>query len=80
MVNIRGTRVNGYQAEALAKRIALSAVEKDIPAGVELSLSATQIDCIPPEIENRVPDFFMEGNNRAQDSEEELAAPGKAET
>jgi hypothetical protein len=37
-------------------------LKKDIPAGAELSLSAKQIDCIPPEIENRIPDFYMNGN------------------
>ena len=50
-------------AEALAKQTALCAIEKDIPSGVELSLSAKQIDQIPPEIENRLPDFYMNGNN-----------------
>ena len=49
-------------AEALARRTALSAIEKDIPAGVELDLSARQLDQIPPEIENRLPDFYMNGN------------------
>jgi hypothetical protein len=49
-------------AEALARRRALSAIEKDIPAGTELALSARQLDQIPPEIENRLPDFYMEGN------------------
>ena len=49
-------------AEALAKRTALSAIEKDIPAGVELALSARQIDHLPPEIESRIPDFCMNGN------------------
>ena len=49
-------------AEALAKQTALCAIEKDIPSGVELSLSAKQIDQIPPEIENRLPDFYMNGN------------------
>lgn len=49
-------------AEALAKRTALSAIEKDIPNGVELSVSAKQIDYLPPEIENRIPDFYMNGN------------------
>jgi hypothetical protein len=50
-------------AEALAKRTALSAIEKDVPLGLELTLSAKQIDRVPPEIENRLPDFFMNGNN-----------------
>jgi hypothetical protein len=49
-------------AEALAKQTALCAIEKDIPSGVELPLSAKQIDQIPPEIENRLPDFYMNGN------------------
>jgi hypothetical protein len=50
-------------AEALAKRTALSAIEKDVPIGLELTLSAKRIDRVPPEIENRLPDFFMNGNN-----------------
>ena len=49
-------------AEALAKQTALSAIEKDIPNGVELTLCAKQIDRVPPEIENRLPDFCMNGN------------------
>jgi hypothetical protein len=49
-------------AEALARSTALSAIEKDIPAGIELALSARQLDQIPPEIENRLPDFYMDGN------------------
>ena len=49
-------------AEALAKQTALSAIEKDIPNGIELNLSAKQIDRAPPEIENRLPDFWMNGN------------------
>jgi hypothetical protein len=49
-------------AEALAKRTALSALEKDFPTGVEVPLLAKQIDRIPPEIENRIPDFYIDGN------------------
>ena len=49
-------------AEALAKQTALSAIEKDIPNGVELTLFAKQIDRVPPEMENRLPDFCMNGN------------------
>jgi hypothetical protein len=49
-------------AEALAKRTALSALEKDLPTGVELPLSAKQLDVIPPELEDRAPDFYMNGN------------------
>jgi hypothetical protein len=49
-------------AEALAKRTALSALEKDLPPGVELPLSAKQLDKFPPELENRAPDFYMNGN------------------
>ena len=55
-------RVTRTFTEALAKRTALSAIEKDIPTGVELSISATQIDHLPPDIENRIPDFYMNGN------------------
>jgi hypothetical protein len=40
----------------------LCTIEKDIPSGVELPLSAKQIDQIPPEIENRLPDFYMNRN------------------
>jgi hypothetical protein len=46
-------------AEALARGTALSAIEKDVPPGFELALPARQID---PEIENRLPDFYMNGN------------------
>jgi hypothetical protein len=46
-------------AEALARQTALLAVEKDFPAGVEPSLSAKQIEQIPAEIENRVPDLCV---------------------
>ena len=49
-------------AEAMAKRTALSALEKDIPNGVELPLSAKRLHEAPPEIENRLPDFCMNGN------------------
>jgi hypothetical protein len=49
-------------AEALAKRTALSALEKDLPDGVELPLFAKQLDDIPAEIENLVADFYMNGN------------------
>lgn len=50
-------------AECLAQQIALMAVEKDLPRGIELSLSAKRIDEIPPECENRLPDFCVEGND-----------------
>jgi hypothetical protein len=71
----------GTYAQALAEHIAFSAIEKDVPSGVEFSLSAKQIDCIPPELEGRVPNFCMDGNDawliEARTSEEELAAAGK---
>jgi hypothetical protein len=53
----------GDFAECLARQIALMAVEKDLPRGVELSLSAKRIDEIPPECDNRLPDFCVEGND-----------------
>jgi hypothetical protein len=49
-------------SEALAKQTALLAIEKDLPDAFELSLSAEQIDCIPAQFENRLPDFCMNGN------------------
>jgi hypothetical protein len=49
-------------AESLAKQTALLAIEKDFPNGVEPSLSAEQIDHIPDEFENRLPDFCVNGN------------------
>ena len=55
-------RVTRTFTEALAKRTALSAIEKDVPTGVELSISATKIYHLPPDIENRIPDFYMNGN------------------
>lgn len=68
-------------AEALAKRTALSAVEKDMPSGVELSLSARQIDRVPPEVENRLPDFWMNGNKAwVLAPETGTAAPTDAES
>ena len=39
------------------------AIEKDFPSGVEPSLSAEQIDHIPAEFENRLPDLCVNGNN-----------------
>jgi hypothetical protein len=50
-------------AESLAQQIALMAVEKDLPRGTELSLSSKRIDQIPPECENRLPDFCVDGND-----------------
>jgi len=50
-------------AEALAQQTAFLAVEKDFPNGVEPSLSAEQIDHIPVEFENRLPDLCVNGNN-----------------
>jgi len=52
----------GNFAESLAQQIALLAVEKDLPDGIEPSLSAEQIDQIPPDCENRLPDFCVHGN------------------
>ena len=49
--------------EALAQQTAFLAVEKDFPDGVEPSLSAEQIDYVPDELENRLPDFCVNGNN-----------------
>ena len=53
----------GALAEALAYQIALSAIEKDFPSDVNVSLSAKLIDNIPTEFENRLPSFCMNGNN-----------------
>ena len=53
----------GALAEALAHQIALSAIEKDYPSDVNVSLSAKLIDNIPTEVENRLPSFCMNGNN-----------------
>jgi hypothetical protein len=49
-------------AEALAKRTALLAIEKDFPNGVDLSLSAKRVDHLPAEFEDRLPDFLMNRN------------------
>jgi hypothetical protein len=49
-------------AEALAKRTALLAIEKDFPNSVDLSLSAKRVDHLPGELEDRLPDFLMNGN------------------
>lgn len=50
-------------AESLAQQTAFLAIEKDFPNGVEPSLSAEQIDHIPDEFENRLPDYCVNGNN-----------------
>ena len=50
-------------AQALAQQTAFLAIEKDFPNGVEPSLSAEQIDHIPAEFENRLPDLCVNGNN-----------------
>jgi hypothetical protein len=52
-------------AEALAQQTAFLVIEKDFPNGVEpsLSLSAEQIDHIPAEFENRLPNLCVNGNN-----------------
>jgi hypothetical protein len=52
-------------AEALAQQTAFLVIEKDFPNGVEpsLSLSAEQIDHIPAEFENRLPNVCVNGNN-----------------
>ena len=52
-------RVTRTLAEALAQETALLAIEKDFPNGVELSLTATQIDQIPAEFENRLPNLCV---------------------
>ncbi len=49
--------------EALAQQTAFLAIEKDFPNGVKPSLSAEQIDHIPAEFENRLPDLCVNGNN-----------------
>jgi hypothetical protein len=50
-------------AESLAQQTAFLAIEKDFPNGVEPSLSAEQIDHIPDEFEDRLPDYCVNGNN-----------------
>ena len=49
-------------AKALAQQIALLAIEKYFPNGVEPSLSSRQIDHLPVEFENRLPDVCVNGN------------------
>jgi hypothetical protein len=50
-------------AEVLAQQTALLAIEKDFPNGVEPCFSAKQIDHLPPEFDNRLADFCVNGNN-----------------
>jgi hypothetical protein len=50
-------------AEALAEQTAFLTIEKDFPNGVEPFFSAEQIDHIPAEFENRLPDLCVNGNN-----------------
>jgi hypothetical protein len=56
-------RVQKTFVEALAQQTAFLAIEKDFPNGVEPSLSAEQIDHIPAEFENRLPNLCVNGNN-----------------
>ena len=49
--------------EVLARQTAFLAIEKDFPNGVEPSLSAEQIDHVPAEFENRLPDLCVNGNS-----------------
>ncbi len=53
----------GIFAEALAQQTAFLAIEKDFPNGVEPALSAQQIDHMPAEYEDRLPDLCVNGNN-----------------
>ena len=57
------TGATGTFAEALARQTAFLAIEKDFPNGVEPALSAQQIDHMPPEYEDRLPDLCVNGNN-----------------
>ena len=72
----------GEFAELLAQQVALLALEKDFPQGMEPSLSAQQIDCIPSELENRLPDFCVNENEAwlvdCRPSEGELPYEGSA--
>jgi len=67
-------------AEALAQQTAFLAIEKEFPNGVEPSLSAEQIDHIPAEFENRLPDFCVNGNHAwlidSRIGNEEMVFPG----
>ena len=56
-------RVTRTFAEALAQQTAFLAIEKDFPNGVEPSLFAEQIDHIPAEFANRLPDLCVNGND-----------------
>ena len=62
--------------ELLAQQVAQLAVEKDFPEGMEAALSAKQIGYLPSEVENRLPDFCVDGNDcwlvHADKVEEEL--------
>ncbi len=49
-------------AKALAQQTALLAIEKYFPNGVEPSLCTRQIDHLPIEFENRLPDLCVNGN------------------
>ena len=55
-------RVTTAFAKALAQQTALFAIEKYFPNGVEPSLSSRQIDHLPIEFENRLPDVCVNGN------------------
>ena len=73
----------GEFAELLAQQVALLALEKDFPQGTEPSLSAQQIDYIPLELENRLPDFCVNENEAwlvaRRPREAEFLSPGPSE-
>ena len=62
--------------ELLAQQVAQLAVEKDFPEGMEPAPSAKQIHYFPSEVENRLPDFCVDGNDcwlvGSQQTQEEL--------
>jgi hypothetical protein len=73
----------GEFAELLAQQVAQLALEKDLTQGMEPSLSAQQIDYIPLELENRLPDFCVNENEAwlvdRRPSEAEFLPPGSYE-
>jgi hypothetical protein len=60
MIENQGNNRHSINSGKISCRVA---IEKDFPNGVEPSLSAEQIDHIPDEFENRLPDFCVNENN-----------------
>jgi hypothetical protein len=58
----RTESATGEFSEIFAQQVARLTVEKDFPEGMEPAHSVEQLEHIPWELENRLPDFCVDGN------------------